>query len=212
MLNEAGDPERLGAMVGVTRSEGRWPWKGAVEFRRPGDRVRLYLPGEYSSLTLACWVRLDSVDRMWNSLYLTDSYEEGEVHWQITNGRLAYSMKIREEGLPKQHLYLSPSFWTPELSGRWIHLATVYDAQTTEVIHYLNGTEMSREPAPENAAVPVTRFGAGEIGNWGLSIYLTDPEYVVRSLNGLMDEFAIFGAALSPDEIAAMAEAGNPGQ
>jgi hypothetical protein len=38
----------------------------------------------------------------------------------------------------------------------------------------------------------------------------TDPEFVIRSLNGLMDEFAIFSGALSGPEIKSMFEAGNP--
>ena len=211
LINEAGDPERRGAMVGVNRSPGRWPWKSAVEFRRPGDRVRVFIPGEYTSLTLACWVRLDSVARMWNSLYLTDGYEKGEVHWQITEeGRLAYSMRIRETGRHRQHLYLSPSFWKPELSGRWIHLATTFDADKAEVTHYLDGREIHREQSTSEHLVQTTRFGAGEIGNWGQSLRRTDPEFVIRSLNGLLDEFAIFNGALSGSEINAMFHAGNP--
>lgn len=211
LINETGDPERRGAMVGVKRSPGRWPWKGAVEFRRPGDRVRVFIPGEYTSLTLLCWVRLDSVDRMWNSLYLTDGYEKGEVHWQITEeGRLAYSMRVRETGEHRQYLYLSPPFWKSELSGRWIHLATTFDAGKAEVIHYLDGAEIHREKSTPEHVVKTTRFGAGEIGNWGLSLKRTDPEFVIRSLNGLMDEFAIFSGALSGPEIKSMFEAGNP--
>jgi hypothetical protein len=211
LINETGDPERRGAMVGVKRTPGRWPWKGAVEFRRPGDRVRVFIPGEYTSLTLLCWVRLDSVDRMWNSLYLTDGYEKGEVHWQITEeGRLAYSMRVRETGEHRQYLYLSPPFWKSELSGRWIHLATTFDAGKAEVIHYLDGAEIHREKSTPEHVVKTTRFGAGEIGNWGLSLKRTDPEFVIRSLNGLMDEFAIFSGALSGPEIKSMFEAGNP--
>ncbi|MFP6856980.1 MAG: LamG domain-containing protein [Roseibacillus sp.] len=211
LINETGDPERRGAMVGVKRTPGRWPWKGAVEFRRPGDRVRVFIPGEYTSLTLLCWVRLDSVDRMWNSLYLTDGYEKGEVHWQITEeGRLAYSMRVRETGEHRQYLYLSPPFWKSELSGRWIHLATTFDAGKAEVIHYLDGAEIHREKSTPEHVVKTTRFGAGKIGNWGLSLKRTDPEFVIRSLNGLMDEFAIFSGALSGPEIKSMFEAGNP--
>jgi hypothetical protein len=211
LINEAGDPERQGALVGVKRTPGRWPWKGAVEFRRPGDRVRVFIPGDYSSLTLACWVRLDSVARMWNSLYLTDGYEKGEVHWQVTEeGRLAYSMRIRETGKDRQYLYLSPPFWKSELSGRWIHLATTFDAEKAEVTHYLDGKEIHREQSTPDHLVTTTRFGAGEIGNWGQSLRRTDPEFVIRSLNGLLDEFAIFSGALSGAEIKAMFEAGNP--
>jgi hypothetical protein len=148
---------------------------------------------------------------MWNSLFLTDGYERGEVHWQVTaEGRLAYSMRIRESGDRQQYLYLSPAFWKPELSGTWIHLATVFDARRADVVHYLNGRELSREKSAAAHEVTTTRFGAGEIGNWGQSQARKDPEFPIRSLNGLMDEFAILGGALAASEIAAMVEAGSP--
>ena len=51
-----------GAIVGAKRVAGRWPNKGAIEFKRPGDRVRVDIPGEFESLTFACWVKIDSLD------------------------------------------------------------------------------------------------------------------------------------------------------
>ena len=53
-----------GAIVGCAWSSGRWPGKRALEFKRPGDRVRLHIPGRYESLTYAAWVRLDGLDRV----------------------------------------------------------------------------------------------------------------------------------------------------
>ena len=80
---EPDNDELDGAIVGARRVQGRWPAKSGLEFKRPGDRVRVKIPGEYDSLTFACWVKIDSLDRWYNSLFLTDSYNQGEPHWQI---------------------------------------------------------------------------------------------------------------------------------
>src|SRR6266496_5492942 len=45
-------------IVGCEWVEGRWPDKHALEFRSVSDRVRLSVPGEFESLTLAAWVRV----------------------------------------------------------------------------------------------------------------------------------------------------------
>ncbi|MEO6246539.1 MAG: FecR domain-containing protein, partial [Opitutaceae bacterium] len=40
-----------GVIVGAEWAEGRWTGKGAMEFRQPGDRVRVVVPGEFDALT-----------------------------------------------------------------------------------------------------------------------------------------------------------------
>jgi hypothetical protein len=55
-VTEPRHPQRAGGAVGASWSQGRWPEKTALEFKRPGDRVRLNLDGTYQALTLACWV------------------------------------------------------------------------------------------------------------------------------------------------------------
>src|SRR5947207_7903177 len=42
--------------------EGRWPDKHALEFRSVSDRVRVSVPREFESLTLAPWVRVQGLD------------------------------------------------------------------------------------------------------------------------------------------------------
>lgn len=199
-----------GGIVGCRKSAGRWPMKKGLELRQPGDRLRIFLPGEYEALTMACWVKVDTLDRLWNALLLTDGYEPGEIHWQFTHeGKLAYSMRVRPEKQFGNYLYRTPPVWTPAQSGRWMHVAVTFSAATGEVTQYVNGREVSCETAKPEVAVKKVRFGAGEIGNWGLP---TNPEasFAIRNLNGQLDEFVILSDALSPDEIRTMFDAGNP--
>lgn len=214
---EPDNRELDGAIVGARRVEGRWPAKSGLEFKRPGDRVRVNIPGEYGSLTFACWVRIDSLDRWYNSLFLTDNYNQGEPHWQILDtGQLFFSVRHKPDNAtgeslkaPSHHVVTSAPFWKPSLSGRWLHLATTYDAINAKTTHYLNGKVIHEETIPTELHVETTRIGGASICNWSIPIK-PDAEYAVRNLNGSMDEFIIFSDALGKEEIQEIYENGKP--
>jgi hypothetical protein len=210
-------PSRAGGAVGARWTAGRWPQKDAIEFKRPGDRVRLNLDGSYSAITLACWVKVDSVDKKYNSLLLTDGYENGEPHWQIyEDGSLMFSIIYRPEEQPVSpqrrgkwnQIYYSRPVFTADRLGRWHHLAVSYDAESGEVIQYFDGAEVGRGISDLHVPGRGIVFGPCEIGNWGLP---TDGhQFPVRNLNGAIDEFLIFGAALTPSEIREVHDRGCP--
>ncbi len=203
-----------GAIVGANRVVGRWPSKDALEFKQPGDRVRVNIPGEFRSLTFSVWVKIDSLDRWYNSLFLTDNYQSGEPHWQILDtGQLFFSVRPTKNSLDRveaEHKeVLSPSFWDPTMSGKWLHLATTYDVDAKQTTHFLNGTPIHQEVIPDFQLVKTTRIGMASIGNWSMPTK-EDDHFAIRNLNGSMDELAIFKAALSPAEIAEIYEHGKP--
>lgn len=198
-----------GAIVGAARVSGRWPQKDSLEFKRPGDRVRVEIPGEFSSLTLAAWVRIDSLDRRFNSLFLTDHYDHGEPHWQILeNGQLYFSIRPTL-GNSRDGKILSPVFWTPSMSGKWIHLATTYDAQSGQVVHYCNGQAIHHQTLLEMQRVQNARIGIASIGNWALPTH-PDASFAIRNLNGSIDEFMLFSDALNNEEIDDIYQHGKP--
>jgi hypothetical protein len=51
-------------------------------------------------------------------------------------------------------------------------------------------------------------IGPCELGNWGLPTQ--NHRFPIRNLNGSLDEFALYRAALAPAEIRALHAAGNP--
>jgi len=206
-------PNRGGGAVGARWTQGRWPEKEALEFKRPGDRVRLNLDGTYHALTLACWVKVDSVDKKYNSLLLTDGYENGEPHWQIyEDGSLMFSIAYRPDGQIKagkyNQMYFSEPVFTADSLGRWHHLAVTYDSQSGEVIQYFDGREVDREISPLHVPGRDITFGPCEIGNWGLPT--EGHPFPIRNLNGAIDEFAIYGAVLSSAEIQSIFGNGKP--
>ncbi|MDI1310997.1 LamG-like jellyroll fold domain-containing protein, partial [Prosthecobacter sp.] len=143
----------------------------------------------------------------------TDGHDLGEPHWQIMNdGRLFFSVKKSESGKghPDKHIFYSPVIWSPAQSGQWVMIATVYDPDGKQVTHYFNGKPISREAIPDNYLVDRVYIGAASIGNWSEPAYRKDPEFAVRNLNGSMDEFLLFNAALLADEISRIYENGKP--
>ncbi len=207
-----------GAVVAAGRSEDRWGREhGALDFSQMGSRVRVTVPGEHHGLTLLCWVKINSLDRLYNSLFLTDGHQEREPHWQIMeDGRLFFSVKlptgVRPELESRQHVFYSPPFWNTSLSGRWLMLCTTYDVDAGKVTHYVNGEPISTEAISEEWLVDSIKIGAASICNWSEPMYRTDPNFVVRNLNGSMDEFALFSGALSATEVLDLFETGNPNE
>lgn len=206
------DDNMDGAVVGAKRVAGRWAAKDGLEFKQPADRVRIHIPGDYSSLTLACWAKIDSLDRRFNSLFLTDNYNQGEPHWQILNsGQIYFSVRPskRNQPGPTDQKVLSPPFWNASMSGKWLHFAVTYDITSSQTTHYLNGEILHTEQIPPPQLAKKTRFGTASIGNWSLPT-LPDEEFAVRNLNGSIDEFLLMSRALSADEILRMYDHGKP--
>lgn len=219
--------ERDGISVGpVERTTGRFGTMSAgLRFGRPGARVRTRLDGEFSALTFVSWVRIDSLDHIYNALFMADGYENGEPHWQIRNdGRLMLSVMV-DNNQPSTHfsksenrivssaglarVYYSEPIWDISKSGQWFHLAAVYDPAGRRVVQYVNGKQVGSESINDKFHVSELRIGPSEIGNWGQPFRKT-PAFAVRNLDGTIDEMALFNAALSPEEIQNLYQQGKP--
>jgi hypothetical protein len=216
LVSNFADPQqklRAGGAVGAQWTQGRWPGKEALEFKRPGDRLRLNLDGSYTALTLSAWVKVDSVDKKYNSLLLTDGYDNGEPHWQIyEDGSLMFSIIYRPDGITRggdwNQIYFSEPVFGPDSLGRWHHLAVSYDNQSGQVIQYFDGAEVGREVSKQHQPGRPITYGPCELGNWGLPTQ--GHPFPIRNLNGAIDEFAIYAAVLSGAEIQSIFENGNP--
>ena len=188
--------EAHGTIVGGDRTTGRWPGKGALEFKRPGDPVRIDLPGELDQVTLSAWLRMDAQTGRFQSLILTDGFEIGHVHWQITpNGALQLGTRLPEGRKSRGKNYGPKSTFGPRRIGSWTFVCAVYDRQAGDVSHYLNGREISRDPLVFDQAVQI---GQGDIGNWSSPIDGAQP---VRNFVGRMDQLTVWKTALSGKEI-----------
>lgn len=194
------------AVVGCLWTEGRWPEKQALEFRGVSDRVRVGVPGEFQALTLAAWLRVQGLDRQINSLFMSDGFEPGTVHWCIRqDGVLGLTAIGPEPG--RYQICASPPVLTLDQFGLWVHVAVVIDGAGRQVTHYLNGTLVGGEALKIR---PPFRIGAAELGNWHARGLGGDDPFLIRNFSGAMDEFCLFSRALSTGEIRALYATGKP--
>jgi hypothetical protein len=193
-------------IVGCQWIEGRWPDKQALEFRGVSDRVRLSVPGEFESLTLAAWVRVQGLDRQFNSLFMCDGFEAGTLHWLIRKDGVLGLTAIGS-GPGDYQIVASPSVLTLNQYGMWVHLAVVLDGNARRVALYVNGQLSKEKTLKLNRPF---RIGAAELGNWNASGFPDNDPSLIRNFSGAMDEFCLFSRALNADEIHALYSAGKP--
>lgn len=194
-----------GIMVGCASVEGRWPSKQALEFRTESDRVRVHVPGEHHALTLIAWVRVDALERPFSSLFMTDAFAVGAMHWQIRdNGSLHLGIAGPPGQPAERYNFDTPGVFTDGHLRRWIQIGLVYDGPKRQMTHYVDGKAVGRFTVADDVAL---RIDHAELGNWNpVSAKDGTP---IRNLTGRMDEFALFNRALAEHEISAWYRSGS---
>src|SRR5262249_2257437 len=168
------------------------------------DRVRLHVPGEFESVTLMTWVRVDGLPNINNSLLMADGWPPGSLHWQIgANGTLILGVQSSPRGNAAH--YHAREVLTPDRFGQWFHLAVVYDRDAGQVTHSLDGRPAAQVPVKFD--VPL-RLGDVQLGNWNLATHRNPSP--IRFLSGCMDEFLLFTRALDEKEVERLYQAGRP--
>ncbi len=197
IANEApgAPPETDGAIIGCQPAEGRWPGSHAIEFSKGTDTIRIHEPRKYQSISMATWVRLDSLDRRYNSLLTTEDWDDNGIDWEIShNGRPLFHPK---SGPNFDH---SQSTVNRSVMGQWILLAFTYDNEAGIGRHYLNGLKLMESRKQKR---PVLNISYAQIGNWN-----TIEKREFRNLNGRMDFLAVWDRALSEEEISLLYQKG----
>lgn len=191
--------ESHGSIVGGAWGEGRWPGKGALEFRGEGDRVRLTGPESLAQVTFLAWVRVDALPHAMQALVSADTERVGALRWELTRAgqlRLRIGRDLGRSRLDWEAVNSGP-FVTPDRRGQWLLLATTFDGST--IRHYGNGRPIG---AGASFTPPALHLGTAELGN--------SPSRDVRQLVGSMDEFAVLSRALSAEELRKLYEQGQP--
>ncbi|MES2660230.1 MAG: LamG-like jellyroll fold domain-containing protein [Verrucomicrobiota bacterium] len=199
-LASGADEDTNGSVIGCEKLSGRWERKTALGFAKTSDRVRFRTEGSSPSITVMAWVRVDSLPLDHNSLFCMAPGEVGEVHWKLSqSGSLLLGLRtVPALDYNSWERLESPRVVTPNDFGRWMHLATVIDAEEREMRHYVNGRRVASGPL--RRLTPV-QFGTANLGNLDPTGYEVQP---VRNFNGRIDEFALFNRPLTAGEIAAM--------
>ena len=189
-----------GTIVGCQWVEGRWLAKAALEFRSVSDRVRLSVPGEYQSLTIATWVRIHGLDRQFNSLFMCDGFDAGTLHWLIREDGVLGLTAIGPTPGNYQIVTSRPALGLDQF-GMWLHVGVVVDGSAKKVTHYVNGKRAGEKALKIQ---PPFRVGTAELGNWNGRGFPENDPFMIRNFSGAMDEFCLFSRALSHGEIQAL--------
>lgn len=200
------DATNSATVVGCEWVQGRWPGKRAIEFQGVSDRVRLNVPGEFEALTLASWIRVQGLDRKLNSLFMSDGFDTGTIHWLVRHDGVL-GLTIVGEGSGNFQIVTSPPVLTLEKFGMWLHLAVVLDGRTGRAVHYVNGLPVSEKEL--KIKLPY-RIGTGELGNWNPRGFPGNDPFMIRNFSGAMDEFCLFNRALDAGEVRDLYSEGKP--
>lgn len=210
-----------GQIIGARWSQGRWPGKGALEFRGRGQRVLLRLPGAHTSLTLLAWVRVDALPQPSSMLLATDEPPRAEtnggqpspadarpVRWELkANGQLGFNLfSGLASGQPQWSTLPAPPLLTPERHGQWLCLATVLDAARGELTHFINGVAVARHQPPSGAPLALAHLSLGNVS-------ATDAEArqgVNYGFFGAVDELLVAARPFSAAELRRYYEVGRP--
>ena len=193
-------------IVGCQRAEGRWREKQALEFQSVNDRVRLAVPGDFQTLTLSAWVCVKGLDRQFNSLFMSDGFDPGTIHWLIRNDGVL-GLTVFGPDLGNFQILAGPPVITLDKLGMWTHLAAVLDGKTRRVVQYVNGYPVARDGLKFG---PPFRIGPAELGNWNARGGPNPAPALIRNLSGSLDEFEVFSRALSDAEIRDLYTKGRP--
>lgn len=148
-----------------------------------------------SAYALAAWVRLDGEPGAWSrifdlgtsvtaNLFLTPLSGDGTLRYAITAGGAGGEQRIEADPLP---------------TDRWVHVAVTYGDGIA--VLYVDGAEAGRNA---NVTVEPRHFG-----NHIRAGYIGRSQYADPYLKGAVDDFRVYGRALSAAEVAALAEASS---
>jgi hypothetical protein len=147
--------------------------------------------GPMEEVTIEMWIERNSDLSGLTSIYSADLWAPQALHMSLVSTSIGQDLQAGVNGgLP----YVR--FYPPWRKNQWYHLALTYKVQDG-VAHagfYLNGVLFGGT----TAGGAMINFAGGRIGAYEASRYL----------DGSIDEFAIYPAILTPEQIAARFESG----
>ena len=166
-----------------------------ISFDGVDDYVSVPNLGQYTAITIASWVNLDSLgsDAFGSSVISTDGWAAGDVQFSIlkTTGKLRFGLN----GDTPAEVDSNYAFGAADF-GKWRHAALVYDLSSATVKFYVNGALDSTQTLTTAAAAMMS--GGIRVGAWGGG----------RCLDGKLDELYIYKRALVESQILGLVSAG----
>jgi hypothetical protein len=193
-----------GVLIGGEWTEGRWPWKRAVEFRRAGDLIRVMPRLKLSAATMAAWVRFDPTVRQRRTLMLSPHVRSGQFYWLADAGAPGskgdHLLFIKTPRIGSDFVNTAQNVILEKDRQRWQHLAVVHDVAAMQMRFFVNGRLVSEQALRDAEPLDLEQI---VVGNWGYT-------QQASNFTGRMDELAIFSDVLQADEILTLYQNGMP--
>ena len=155
----------------------------AAGFNGTSADVSVPALGVFADLSIEAWAYIDNFPGGWSSLYNTDGCAFPCAHWQFVN-----------LDVPRFEWALAGSDWSNGFvfgGGSWYHIVTTYEQGTGVASLYVNGQFQEHLFVLSGL---VTTQSLGRIGSWGGG---------GRFVDGLIDEVAVSGSALTASRVLA---------
>jgi hypothetical protein len=193
--------DSAGAHDGILNGEPAWTSNGkiggALEFDGKDDHVDIDVPGQMELMTIAMWLKYDTVEGespsepdSYSSLISRNLYTDiGSVHFNLVN--------IEDSVFVDFNVNVMMQEFQSESSleaGRWYHVAATYDNPNQTAKIYINGQVDSISTNDTGAPALI---GEAAIGDWLDPFYETD-----RHFDGVLDDVRIYDSVLSAEDIA----------
>ncbi len=182
-----------GVIHSPIRIRGRWLDQSALLFDSPDNWAEVDLPTVEGDFSLQTWVSVDRLAFSINAIMNTKKWNPDSLHLQLSRrGNLHLGVKGK-------NIY---DIYSKEMIpiGKWIQLTATYDSERQQMSLYINDKKVSEKQRDIKRVV----FGKTLLGCW------IQGGKRVRGFRGRMDELSLRSRCLSPDEISASYQLGQP--
>lgn len=160
------------------------------------DMAALQLASQNDQLTISFWQKLDQTGAYMSSFWAYspssgDGYRGLQAHTPWSNGTIYFDMGNSTSSRRISCPTPSGTNWT-----QWNHIALVKDGGTARI--YVNGVLADTETGKSTLVSDYTKLILGANGTGG------------NSIDGLLDDFAIFNTALTGSQISSLAAGADP--
>ena len=164
-----------------SRFDGSNPAPGGVE-------------GKEEAVSVAMWVRPESLGNRWNPLLFTDGVYPSAFHFSLLEDGTP-NLAVNQGGKTWHHSRANSAV-TP---GAWRHVAVVCDPRIGgQVQFFLDGKPAGSQPLDLGMPVDLSAFHVGAWSSWEKS--------AANNFHGQLDDVRIYRGNLTEEEIAKLAE------
>lgn len=157
--------------------------------------------GQHEAVSIALWVKADSLDRRWNPLLFCHDAQAGVTHFSLLpDGRP--NVAVNSDGRNWTHCTAQ----TAIAAGEWHHVVLVCDARFGgRARFYVDGLPAGDDYLGLGIALDLSRFRIGGWNRWE-----NDPN---NNFHGEIDDLRVYRGMLTEEEVAELADEGvRPGR